>query len=183
MTDPLAGLRDRYPPRKDPPGPLVKAQPVARKPARAPAPKKPLPKVHPERAAQRKAVQEGPQFALCKKRSCCACGGGWGVTGHHVTSRGAGGLDEDCAPLCIECHSVFHAEGIDGLKRRHGEDVDLDAAVLAMRAEVAARAARGHDCEERARLIEDGTPGRERCFYRCEVCGYVLPDEQEDAPA
>lgn len=164
------------PPPRDP-GPIKRAK-VERKPPKPKKPRTPLPKENPERKAALKAVQEGPQFALCKKRPCCACKRAWRpTTGHHVLSRGAQGRDEDCAPLCAECHAIVHGEGESGLAKRYpGLDLEAEADALAALLE-----AKPHDCLAFAILREDAKTLLSR--YVCDRCGYVLPDEQEGEDA
>lgn len=159
----------RYRPKPVPAGPLDRPAP------RQPKPPKPLKARNEKRAAKRHAESFGDQAALCRRRACSVPGCRVRpCVPHHETSRGAGGKDSACVPLCWPHHDECH-HGQLTFERAHGIDLGEIAAGLA--AELEARPA--HDCEEHARLIEDGTPGRERSFYRCEKCGYVLPDEQD----
>jgi len=47
----------------------------------------------------------------------CLCAGKWGhecagrIEAHHVTSRGAGGGDEQVVPLCTLAHGIVHQMG------------------------------------------------------------------------
>jgi len=42
--------------------------------------------------------------------------GQWPVDAHHVTTRGAGGSDYECVPLCRPHHQKFHQMGIESFK-------------------------------------------------------------------
>lgn len=69
-----------------------------------------------KRAAKRKAEAFGPQAELCRTLPCCVCGlepyGDRYTHPHHEGhSRGAGGKDEECIPLCWACHQLRHSKG------------------------------------------------------------------------
>lgn len=146
--------------------------PLPRQETRGPKPRKPLPRSNPKRLAERREAQDGPQAALCRRRPCCLCGRRPAVP-HHVRTKGAGGLDSDCAPVCLWCHDAIHTQGTSAVEKKHG--VKLEEVADALAAELAARPE--HDCEAHAVLREDASKLASR--YVCDRCGYVLPDEQE----
>ena len=41
---------------------------------------------------------------------CMNCGAAWGLTAHHIKTRGAGGTDEmeNLVALCVVCHKAAH---------------------------------------------------------------------------
>lgn len=82
-----------------------------------------LRKVNAERIASRREVEFGPQADLCRTLPCCACGERAPSDPHHVRSRGAGGKDSDCAPLCRECHGHLHQVGIRAFEESRGIDL------------------------------------------------------------
>ncbi len=49
---------------------------------------------------------------------------------HHVTTRGAGGGDETCIPLCRGHHIEIHAIGVETFAKKHGLDLLEKAALL-----------------------------------------------------
>lgn len=82
------------------------------------------------RLKARRAACFGPQAALCRSMPCLAC---WATPcdPHHVLSRGAGGLDCHCVPLCRKHHSQFHSLGRLGFEQAWGVDLFHEAARLA----------------------------------------------------
>ena len=50
-----------------------------------------------------------------KAHPCIICGEKEVDTAHFPTSRGAGGRDTDCIPLCRKCHSEIHQDHFDWL--------------------------------------------------------------------
>lgn len=137
MSDSLA---KRYPPRKEPPGPLVMPS-VARKDPT------PLKKVGKGRAA-RNAAAFGPQAKACRRLPCCVCAR-TPCDPHHWPSRGAGGKDEDAIPLCRRCHDSFHNEGEETFQRKR----NLSLAVIKADLQAAMKA---HDCANWPRLVDGG---------------------------
>lgn len=168
----LSDLRDLAPgPQPPPVGPLPRPLP---RPAK---PRTPLKPRNESRARARHAEAFGEQAALCRRRACSVPGCRVRpCVPHHETSRGAGGDDSSCVPLCWPHHEECH-RGQLTFERVHGIDLGEIAAALA--AELAARPE--HDCLTYALLREDEKTLTSR--YVCQRCGYVLPDEQEDAPA
>lgn len=164
-------LAERFPPRREPPGPLSRPTP------RLPKPPKPLGE-NKARKAKRRAETFGPQAEACRRRPCSVpgCRNRPSVP-HHTRSRGAGGLDDVCAPVCWEHHCHVHDHGLKAFEARFHVDLEAEAAKLTQ--ELAAK--KSHDCEENARLVER-EPGLVS-FYRCTVCNYVLPDEQQEPDA
>lgn len=164
MTDPL--LTPEMLEKLKPPPPHVGPLPV-REP-NLPKPKKALPKRNEKRLAARRELTFGVQAETCRKRPCSVqgCRNRPSVP-HHVLSRGAGGRDEHCVPLCWEHHDRAH----------NGEDLGVDLHLVAqeLAADLAARPA--HNCEDHAVLRENVCALRSE--YVCARCHYVLPDEQE----
>lgn len=159
-------------PREQSPGALEREAPRVKKP---PAPMK---KRNAPRLAKLHDEAFGEQADLCRRRPCLVRGCRGRTVPHHVRPRGMGGVhgkDRDTVPLCWVHHDQAHTSHEQlGLTL---EELQAEAEKLA--AELAARPA--HDCEDFARLIERA-PGLVS-FYRCERCGYVLPDEQEGGDA
>jgi hypothetical protein len=63
-----------------------------------------------KRARERREIAFGPQAELCRTLGCCVCGR-VPAEPHHLKSRGAGGDDSWCIPLCRVCHYLFHLRG------------------------------------------------------------------------
>lgn len=106
----------------------------------------PLRRRNPERLARRRAEQFGPQAELCRTLACVVC---WRPHDspvrsiawfdrrrpnrsdpHHIVSRGAGGTDRDCVPLCRHHHDEIHRIGRDTFQERHGVDLRAVADAL-----------------------------------------------------
>lgn len=164
----MSDLARRFPPRKEGPGPLERPAPRLKKPPQ------PIRARNEKRAAERNAESFGEQAALCRRRPCSVpgCRNRPSVP-HHTRSRGAGGGDDSCAPVCWEHHCHVHDQGLKAFEERFG--VDLVEAAAQLAAELERK--KGHDCEAHARLVEHEPSLTSR--YRCTVCNYVLPDEQE----
>lgn len=106
--------------------------------------RKPIPK-RSKGYALRQAHVFGPQATLCRELPCLVCGSPYTVPAH-VKSRGAGGTDSDCVPLCDTkrrwahgvsgegCHDAQHRIGIKTFQARFGVDLEVEAAKLADRA-------------------------------------------------
>lgn len=62
----------------------------------------PVPKV--------KRVKDERYLKKIREYRCCACKGR-NADAHHVKSKGAGGDDTQCIPLCRTCHSLLHQLG------------------------------------------------------------------------
>lgn len=58
-----------------------------------------------------RSAQFGPQAALCRTMPCCACHKPAPSDPHHLKTRGAGGDDSFCIPLCRFCHDALHHDG------------------------------------------------------------------------
>jgi hypothetical protein len=169
----LSDLTDIFPgPQPRPAGPIERAAPRLKKP---PQPIKPR---NEKRAKKRHDECYAEQADACRKRPCLVpkC---WKrpCVPHHAVSRGAGGKDDQCVPLCWEHHSWAHDKPASEFLERFGVDLEAEASKLA--AELERR--RGHDCEQHAVLRENAATLRSE--YVCTRCGYVLPDEQEDDEA
>lgn len=163
----LDDLRDIAPrPAPKGTGPLERRAPRLKKPPQ------PIKARNEKRATARRAEAFGEQAALCRRRPCAVpgCRNRPSVP-HHTLSRGAGGKDSACVPLCWNHHEEAH-HGQASFELRYGLDLGAEASKLA--AELAARAT--HDCEENAELLEHEPSLTSR--YVCRRCGYVLPDEQ-----
>lgn len=68
---------------------------------------------NPKRLAKLRASQFGPQAALCRTMPCCCCKAPPPSDPHHLKSRGAGGDDSFCVPLCRRCHQAVHTQGAE----------------------------------------------------------------------
>lgn len=66
---------------------------------------------NPKRLRRLRAKQFGPQAELCRSLPCSACDASPPSDPHHLKSRGAGGDDSWCIPLCRRCHDRLHAAG------------------------------------------------------------------------
>ncbi len=49
---------------------------------------------------------------------------------HHVTTRGAGGGDETCVPLCAKHHDEIHVKGVDTFAAAYKVDLPKLASQL-----------------------------------------------------
>ena len=101
---------------------------------------------NPKRAAKRRAEAFGEQARVCRSASCCVCWpdafsidsprmlyctmalarigfGGERSEPHHIPSRGAGGTDKDCVPLCTAHHREFHDIGEQSFAERYAVDL------------------------------------------------------------
>ena len=59
-----------------------------------------------------------------KTQPCCLCHDpNYPVDAHHMQSRGSGGSDFSCVPLCRECHACFHSEGGSRIREKFGVDL------------------------------------------------------------
>lgn len=134
-------LAERFPPRRDPPGPL-------RMPAVERKQPKPMKKVDRKRRAERHARDFGPQAKACRRLPCCVCSR-TPSDPHHWPSRGAGGHDEDALPFCRRCHDAFHSEGEETFQRKR----NLSLAVIKADLQAAMKA---HDCANWPRLENGG---------------------------
>lgn len=182
-------LRDRFPPRKDPPGRLTKAVDLEPVPRKKKDPRSELPRENRKRAAPRRERQFAEQAARCAQSRCGCCGltpeaaekRGRRIVAHHWPTRAAGGVDRDTMPLCDglpdpdtgarACHQAFHDEAgsPEAFLASHGCDV--------LKAIEAMRRKPDHDCE--AFAIERVDVRKERSVYVCQRCLRELPDEQD----
>lgn len=153
----MSDLRDRFPPRKDPPGPLRMPAP------RLPKKPKPINKVNRARREARNAMAFGPQARACRLMPCAVCGKKPSDPAH-VVSRGAGGKDSDCAPLCRAHHREQHEVGVATFQARHGIALDVVAADLAA-------AIKQHECAGWIALTETGKTV-------CAICEREVDDRE-----
>ena len=54
-----------------------------------------------------------------KQQTCCVHPRKKGIQAHHLKTRGAGGDDLDCIPLCYDCHYKIHQLGIESFQARY----------------------------------------------------------------
>jgi 5-methylcytosine-specific restriction endonuclease McrA len=56
-----------------------------------------------------------------REMPCAACGAKPPSDPDHIRTRGAGGTDDlwNLMPLCRKCHTLKHAQGLNGLKDKH----------------------------------------------------------------
>ncbi len=91
---------------------------------------------NPARAAEHLARDFGEQAKRCRQSLCCVCLAlgneqiGESVP-HHDPSRGAGGTDRDCVPLCSAHHAQVHVQGRESFWRE--VRVSIDAVKSRMR--------------------------------------------------
>jgi hypothetical protein len=154
----MSDLARRYPPRKDGPGPLSLPSVERKQP-------KPLKKVNRERRAARNAITFGVQAKACRRLPCCVCARRPSDPAH-VRSRGAGGTDSDCVPLCSRCHREQHDKGIETFQKKHNIVLEVVAAELAA-------AIKQHNCEAWATALDGGL--RVLCSLCERECGEPTP--------
>lgn len=68
-------------------------------------------------------------LAFVRSKTCAACGA-HSPDPHHLRSRGAGGSDRTCVPLCRAHHSDWHAFGPVSFAEKHSIDLWAVNAVL-----------------------------------------------------
>jgi hypothetical protein len=69
--------------------------------------------------------------AWVRKKPCCIGGGCFGAMhAHHTKTKGSGGGDETCVPLCAEHHTQVHAMGFQSFDTYHGVKLSRVAAKL-----------------------------------------------------
>lgn len=74
----------------------------------------------------------GPQSQRCRSLPCSVPGcTRRPAEPHHVRTRGAGGSDSDCVPLCHEHHMELHGKGRHTFETKHAVDLTAYAAALA----------------------------------------------------
>lgn len=78
--------------------------------------KKRLRPVNQKRRAERLAEAFGEQADRCRNSPCCVCTvldvqQEGASDPHHIRSRGAGGSDEHCIPMCRTHHDAVHRQG------------------------------------------------------------------------
>lgn len=122
--------------------------------------------VHPERAAKRRAEAFGDQARMCRLvgcavPSCRACPPSVRIEPDHATTRGSGGKDDACWPLCTFHHRQRHDLGLRTFERMHGV---IAGVVVGRMAELV----RAHACDEWAGsdgccLVCLGPIGEEPC--------------------
>jgi len=97
--------------------------------------RRPMRRINRARLQARRARQFGQQAALARKLPCCSCGAPPPSDPSHLTSRGAGGVDDCVVPQCRRCHDALHREGRFSFWTRRG--LDPQQIVERMRALVA----------------------------------------------
>ena len=55
----------------------------------------------------------GTQAMACRNSECCVCESATDIIPHHEPRREHGGLDKDCIPLCVPCHTLRHSDRFD----------------------------------------------------------------------
>jgi len=86
----------------------------------------PIKAVNTKRKARIDKETFGLQADYCRRQRCCCCYADPPSDPHHVRSRGAGGKDDECVPLCRECHSMLHAHGRSALEAKYSIDLDSE---------------------------------------------------------
>lgn len=107
--------------------------------------------------ANKRDLQFGKQAELCRRLPCCVCHrirAAFGYASmwryrdiveehrdlgdkvrvsdpHHTVTRGAGGRDEDCVPLCGHHHTILGVMGVETFEERHGIDLRATARMIA----------------------------------------------------
>jgi len=141
-------------------------------------PRAPLNKVNRERKARVNATTFSDQSRLVRTLPCCACGKRPPSDPAHERSRGAGGKDRDCVPLCSGvhgCHRRQHDQGILTFEAAQTEGFAIGNVRCATLAEVASYAAdmvRDHLCHEYPEQEKAGS-------IRCIVCHEPIHGEHE----
>lgn len=148
-------LRDRYPPRRDGPGPLSLPSVERKKP-------KGLKKVNRERKAARMERDFGPQAKACRRMACCVCSRRPSDP-HHYPTRAAGGRDDCAIPLCRRCHDSAHSMGMESFQESRGIIFDV------VKGEIAA-AMKQHECAAWAYTNDGGLT------TACSVCDGPISD-------
>lgn len=141
--------------------------------------------VNRERKARVGATAFSDQSRLVRTLPCCSCGKRPPSDPAHERSRGAGGKDRDCVPLCggvHGCHRRQHDQGIQTFEAIQvaqcgGFSVgDVRCATLKEVASYCADMARDHLCYE--------YPEQERAgSIRCLVCHEPIHGEHEGLAA
>jgi hypothetical protein len=85
--------------------------------------------VNRKRLAARRKLQFAEQSALARTLPCCSCGAPPPSDPSHLTTRGAGGLDDVVVPQCRRCHDDLGREGRHSFWQKRG----LDPAVILQR--------------------------------------------------
>lgn len=67
-----------------------------------------------------------------REQNCIVCGT-HPVDPHHLKSRGSGGDDYTCVPLCRTCHSVYHSDGLTRFQEKFNVNVYQDAMMYLIR--------------------------------------------------
>lgn len=114
-----------------------------------------MPRRNKERHARTHALAFGPQSRLCRELVCCACGARPPSEAAHVNSRGSGGKDDECVPLCPACHDE---QGLGAETFQQVRQVDLELQRATMRNRV-----RFHECSAYPEATKGGGT-------RCRVC-------------
>lgn len=157
-------LAKRYPPRKEPPGPLVMPTRERREPKGLKR-GKPIAKRNPERLAKRRAETFSDCARMARLLPCAVCDRLPPSDPAHVVSRGAGGKDwANVAPLCRKHHDAHHQLGALTFEKRYGISLAVVASYLA-------DMVREHECYDWPKA---GRGGRALCA----VCLTVLDAEE-----
>lgn len=67
-----------------------------------------------------KRVQDDPYREYVRSHPCCACPRGLASEPHHLKSKGSGGDDYFCVPLCRYCHQEIETVGRQTFQDRKG---------------------------------------------------------------
>lgn len=155
-------LREKYPPRQEPAGPIQKN----RAPQKAPKKPKRINTVNRARKEARNALAFGPQARAARMMPCCVCSRR-PCDPAHVKSRGAGGKDCDVVPLCSGPrghHQEQHSIGLESFQEKHRIILEVVAGELA-------QAVKQHECA--AWVVLD-----EKVRSICALCEATVDDSE-----
>jgi hypothetical protein len=156
------------------------AEPKPPRPKFGRGPRASLPRVNRERKARVDAGTFGPQSRLVRTLVCCSCEKRPPSEAAHERSRGAGGKDSACVPLCggiHGCHRRQHDKGILTFEAAQIEGFkigDVRCATLAEVASYCADMVENHLCYE--------WPEAHQGAMRCLVCRLPIAEEGQVRP-